>query len=70
MLFMPPGGTVLELRNNRDNWNNCYFSMASALSQRFYYLLDKDPSETDKINLSLDINELRRCLTMIDDNTS
>jgi len=66
MLFMPTGGTILELRNNLDSWNNCYFSMASALNQHFYYLRDKDPFETGKADVLVDIKELQQCLQMIE----
>ena len=39
MLFMPGGGTVLEIRKTADTHSNCYFSMASALNHRYYYAL-------------------------------
>lgn len=38
MLFMPQNGNVLELRNRKDVVNNCYFSMASDLGHKYYYL--------------------------------
>ena len=39
MLFMPAGGSVLELRHAADYVNNCYFIMASALKLNYYYQL-------------------------------
>ena len=37
MLFMRPGGRVLELRNSADRVNNCYFTLASALGLDYFY---------------------------------
>lgn len=47
MLFMKPGGSVLELRKDDDNVNNCYFNMSSALDLRYYYQLCKSPTDED-----------------------
>lgn len=38
MLFMHTGAAVLELRYDGDRHNNCYFSLASALQIKYYYL--------------------------------
>ena len=38
MLWMKPGSSVLELRRKGDRWDNCYFSLASALDLKYYYL--------------------------------
>jgi capsular polysaccharide biosynthesis protein len=37
MLFMRPGAHVLELRHAADRVNNCYFTLASALEQHYFY---------------------------------
>lgn len=37
MLFMESGSKILELRRQGDCFNNCYFSLASALGIRYYY---------------------------------
>ena len=39
MLFMPPGGQILEIRAAGDAHNNCYFTMASALDHTYRYVL-------------------------------
>ena len=39
MLWMPEGSTVLEIRRSGDSHNNCYFSLASALGHKYYYVL-------------------------------
>ena len=39
MLWLKPGSRVLELRRRGDRWNNCYFSLASALGLKYYYLM-------------------------------
>lgn len=37
MLFMPPGGSVLELRMAGHAYELCYFGLASALGLRYFY---------------------------------
>jgi capsular polysaccharide biosynthesis protein len=37
MLFMPPGGSLLELRHHMDRINNCYFTLSSALDLNYLY---------------------------------
>jgi hypothetical protein len=37
MLFMPEGGSVLELRHEADRINNCYFTLASALNLQYFF---------------------------------
>ena len=37
MLFTPDGGSVLELRHQADDINNCYFTLASALNLNYFY---------------------------------
>jgi hypothetical protein len=36
-LFMPAGGSVLELRREGDRERNCFFSLASTAGLRYYY---------------------------------
>lgn len=68
MLFMKPGGNLLELRKRGDNKNNCYFSLASALQLQYYYQLcvvDNPEKETQNINFIVDLTELRQNLELI-----
>jgi capsular polysaccharide biosynthesis protein len=37
MLFMDPGANVFEVRQEHDDINNCYFTLASALNLNYYY---------------------------------
>lgn len=68
MLFMPPGGGVLELRHETDKVNNCYFTMASALDLDYFY--QSCPPETTgedahTANLRVDAGALRENLKMM-----
>lgn len=55
MLFMPPGGAVLELRFAEDGHNNAYFSLAHAMGHRYYYLKGKGSHpDTHSANLVID----------------
>lgn len=61
ILFMRPGTQMLELRNENDCENNCYFSMASDLSIDYYYQLSKgDQNDTHTVNVNVDLNELQK----------
>lgn len=54
MVFMQTGGSILELRRAGDSRNNCYFSLASALSLKYYYQLCC-PESREKIEDSTNI---------------
>jgi capsular polysaccharide biosynthesis protein len=45
MLFMPAGSVVVEIRKEGDSHNNCFFSLASALGHRYYYVIAKYSSK-------------------------
>jgi capsular polysaccharide biosynthesis protein len=63
MLFMPAGGSVLELRNREDDHNNCFYSLASELDHRYYYMLNQgDREDTHTVEVKVDIEELRATL--------
>ena len=68
MLFMPGGGSVLELRHHTDNINNCYFTLASALGLNYFYQScgatsgDEDPHLAD---LMVDPTTLRSNLGLL-----
>jgi len=38
MLFMHPNSDIVEIRRKGDYHNNCYYSLASALSHNYYYM--------------------------------
>lgn len=66
MLFMPAGGNVLELRNEGDAHNNCYFSLASSLDQKYYYLNNKgDRADTNSVNITVDLEGLKAVLELM-----
>jgi capsular polysaccharide biosynthesis protein len=65
MIWMQPGGVVLELRNSGDAQNNCFFSLASALGIGYRYM-NCDPADkhesAHKANLRVDVQVLDRQL--------
>ncbi|RAJ81876.1 uncharacterized protein DUF563 [Chitinophaga dinghuensis] len=66
MLFMPAGAQILELRNAGDTHNNCFFSLASALRHRYYYLANTgDTADTFHVNITVDIDRLTDTLEQI-----
>lgn len=63
MLFMREGGSVLELRQDGDAFNNCYFALASALGLKYFYQLcrSQNPGEdAHTANLIADSRLLRK----------
>ena len=61
MLFMSEKTNVLELRNEEDSHNNCYFSLASDLNLDYYYQLNKgDRKDTHEVNVTVDILLLKQ----------
>jgi hypothetical protein len=68
MLFMMPGNSVLELRNRKDWFDNCYYTLASALNLNYFYQTcaaenpDEDPHSA---NLLVDAEELRENLKLM-----
>jgi capsular polysaccharide biosynthesis protein len=67
MLFMREGGKVLELRNENDNHNNCYFSLASELNHEYYYQLSKGNSiETHTVDIKVDIDLLKKNIELME----
>lgn len=67
MLFMQPNGQILELRILNDSHSNCYFSLASELQHRYYYLQNKSSvRDTHIANITVDLDRLRKILQVID----
>ena len=70
IFFMNKNTKLLEIRDENDNHNNCYFSLSSALDINFYYCKSNciepnnfhssdyivDPSELKKVFLEMDLN--------------
>jgi len=44
MLWMPPGGRVIEIRAKGDSHNNCYYGLASDLGHKYFYVLSQKQS--------------------------
>ncbi len=68
MLFMRPGGSVLELRHHADRINNCYFTLASALGLDFYYQPcepERPGEDAHTANLLVKDSELRANLELM-----
>ncbi len=68
MIFMRPGGRVLELRHHTDRINNCYFTLASALGLDFYYQPcepERPGEDAHTANLLVKDSELRANLELM-----
>ena len=66
MLFMPKNGQILELRNQNDAQNNCYFALASDLNHKYYYQLNQgNLNDTHAVDITVNIQELKMNLEMM-----
>lgn len=68
VLFMKQGGSVLELRNEADCVNNCYFTMSSALDLNYFYqtCAPENPSaDPHDAHLRVDTDRLKNNLTRL-----
>lgn len=52
ILFMAPETSVLELRKRNDNHNNCYFSLASSLNLKYFYLECAPVNSTEETHIA------------------
>ncbi len=60
MLFMNPGSKIIDIRDPRDNIKNAFFTMASELDLKYYYIEREDYSnetiiDPDKLDTLLNI---------------
>lgn len=65
MLFMQPGSSILEIHPRDTKTNNCYFTLSSALSHRYYYMLANTASmdvESHHDNMVVNPDELDKNL--------
>lgn len=68
ILFMKEGGSVLELRNQADCVNNCYFTLSSALNLKYFYeTCDPEDASSDPhdAHLLVDPHQLKDDLTLL-----
>jgi len=67
-LFMPSGGSMLELRHQADCINNCYFTLASALDLNYFYqtCTPQDPAaDPHHAHLMVDTDQLEQNLSLL-----
>lgn len=68
MLFVPEGGSVLELRHHEDRISNCYFTLASALNLNYFYqtcLPATDDPDSHNADLVVDSREFEKNLRLL-----
>ncbi len=68
MLFLPERSSVLELRRFGDSTCNCYFILAAALDQEFYYQLcraENPDGDNGAANIFVDLELFRKNLELM-----
>jgi capsular polysaccharide biosynthesis protein len=64
MIFLPENSTVIELKANADDINNCFFNLARALDHRYYYTINpSDNKMIQRANITVDLEKLQYFLT-------
>ena len=64
MIFLPEKSTVIELKANADDINNCFFNLARALDHRYYYTINpSDNKMIQRANITVDLEKLQCFLT-------
>jgi capsular polysaccharide biosynthesis protein len=67
MLFMQVGQIVVELRNRGDSKTQCYFNLASALGQKYYYTLNTaGVNDSIMSNFTIDLTALQKIIDQIE----
>lgn len=71
MMFMQPGGNVLEFRRDRVYHNQCFWHLADALDLNYFYLFGEPddeslPIEADGCNLTIDLAGLAETLKLME----
>ncbi len=67
MLFMQPGGKVLEIRPDGTPVNNCFFTQANALNHHYYYVLSNPiDGDTHLSDFTVDTEKLKSALLCIE----
>ena len=65
MVFMPDKTKVLEIRDQFDDKNNCYFSLASAFNFDYYYCLatkvENEKWEVPKVEFKKVLEQIQNC---------
>ncbi len=68
MLFLPDDAKVVELRNQNDSVNQCYFNLASALNLDYYYTLNEgDTNNTIATDFTINLEALESLLQNLEE---
>ena len=65
MMYMPENSTILEVRQPKDDKNNCYFTLSSDLDHQYYYLESEYSRVNNKNNFYLNPKILEKELQEI-----
>ncbi|WP_075349281.1 glycosyltransferase family 61 protein [Algoriphagus marinus] len=67
MIFMQEGQHVIELRNQGDSKNQCFFNLASAMGLNYYYTLNHaDSPDTIISDFTIDVAELESLMLSLE----
>lgn len=67
MIFMQPGSTIIEIRRHGDSLNNCFFTMASDLGMKYFYVFAHPENENlSDANCHIELNQFESILSSYD----
>lgn len=66
MVFMPMGATIIELKADAKDINNCFFNLARSLEHKYFYTINEcDNDFVQRANIFADINKLETLLKQL-----
>lgn len=66
MIFMQEGSKVIELHPNAENYNSCFYHLASAIGMKYYYSFELgDHPNPQEANISVDLEKIKELLNLI-----
>lgn len=66
-MFMMPGGALIEIHPYDDNINPCFFTLATAMRQRYYFMMstEKGPNiASHRDDIVVDLDNLERIINI------
>jgi len=59
MIFLNEGSTIIELKSDSQDINNCFFNLARALDHKYYYTINKAKDKrVQRANIEVDLESL------------
>lgn len=66
MIFLNEGSTIIELKSDSNDINNCFFNLARALDHKYYYTINEaEDKRVQRANVNVDLEALNLVLNSL-----